>query len=162
MWESSVRECQKQTMTDRDCMACKEVFCWCCVSGPQPTDIFGGRKWCIILLHLTNTYVYENFGGAIADCPALVAGLLCIPSANSAKIKLPAIIEHNNVLDHKRNENVVGGVESWIFQWLLNLSLLKLRKKLSLQHLYDGTAQQQLLSIHVKQSKGIEKITIYC
>jgi len=23
---------------------------------------------------------------------------------------LPAIIEHNNVLDHKGNENVVGGV----------------------------------------------------
>ena len=36
--------------------------------------------------------------------------MLCIPSADSAKRKLPAIIRHNNVLDHKGNENVVGGV----------------------------------------------------
>ena len=36
--------------------------------------------------------------------------VLCIPSVNSAKRKLPAIIEHNNVLHHKGNENVVGGV----------------------------------------------------
>ena len=34
--------------------------------------------------------------------------MLCIPSANSAKRKLAAIIEHNNALDHKGNENVVG------------------------------------------------------
>ena len=41
--------------------------------------------------------------------------MLCIPSANSAKRKrkLPAIIEHNSVLDHKGNENVVGGV-GWL------------------------------------------------
>jgi len=45
-------------------MACKAVFCWCCVS------------------------------------------LLLI-----VQKKLPAIIEHNNGLDHKGNENVVGGVE---------------------------------------------------
>ena len=54
--------------------------------------------------------------------------MLCIPSANSAqrKRKLPAIIEHNNVLDHKGNENVVGGVGRLNFPG--NLSLLKLRK----------------------------------
>jgi len=33
-----------------------------------------------------------------------------VPSHWREKRKLPAIIEHNNVLDHKGNENVVGGV----------------------------------------------------
>jgi len=51
--------------------------------------------------------------------------VLCIPSANSAKTKLPAIIEHNNVMDHKRNENLVAGVGRLNFP---NISLLKLRK----------------------------------
>jgi len=41
--------------------------------------------------------------------------VLCTPSANCAKRKLPANIEHNNVLNHKRNENVVAGVERMIF-----------------------------------------------
>ena len=36
--------------------------------------------------------------------------MLCISSANSAKRKSPAITQHNNVLDHKGNENVAGGV----------------------------------------------------
>jgi len=36
--------------------------------------------------------------------------VLCIPSANSAKRKLPAIIEQSNVLHYKGNENVVGVV----------------------------------------------------
>jgi len=33
-WENFVREWQKiwQRRTDRACMACKAVFCWCCVS----------------------------------------------------------------------------------------------------------------------------------
>ena len=35
--------------------------------------------------------------------------MLYIPSANCAKRKFPDIIEHNNVLNHKRNENVVVG-----------------------------------------------------
>ena len=38
-------------------------------SGPQPTDIFGGAKLCNLLLYLTNTYVCENFGAAIARLP---------------------------------------------------------------------------------------------
>jgi len=33
--------------------------------------------------------------------------VLCIPSANCAK-KLPAIVEHDIVVDHKGNGNVVG------------------------------------------------------
>jgi len=33
--------------------------------------------------------------------------VLCIPSASCAQRKLPAIIVRNNMLDHKRNENVV-------------------------------------------------------
>ena len=44
-----------------------QPFCYCRPPGPQPTDIFGGgAKWCNLLLHLTNTHVCENFGGAIA------------------------------------------------------------------------------------------------
>jgi len=41
-------------------------------AGPQPTDIFGGTKRCNLLLHLTSTYVCENFGGEIP--PLLPSG----------------------------------------------------------------------------------------
>ena len=41
--------------------------------------------------------------------------MLCIPFANSAKRKLLAITEHNNVLDHKGNEKVVGSVRRFNF-----------------------------------------------
>jgi len=42
-----------------------------------PTDIFGeGAKWWNLFLHLTNTYVSENFeGGNCPIAPPLVAGL---------------------------------------------------------------------------------------
>ena len=44
---------------------------------PQQTAIFGGAKWCNLLLRLTNTKVCENFGGAIGQLPPhLVAGLI--------------------------------------------------------------------------------------
>jgi len=49
------------------------------------------------------------------DLQSSILLMLCIPSANCAKRKLPAIIEHNNMLDHKRNENVVAGVGRWNF-----------------------------------------------
>jgi len=34
--------------------------------GPQSTDLFEGAKWCKLVVVPTNTYVFENFGGAIA------------------------------------------------------------------------------------------------
>ena len=40
---------------------------WQHTPGPQPTDIFGGAKWCSLLLYLTNTYLCENFWGG--TCP---------------------------------------------------------------------------------------------
>jgi len=43
------------------------------IPGLQPTDIFGAAKWCNLFLHLTNTYVCENFGRR--NCPPLVVGL---------------------------------------------------------------------------------------
>jgi len=56
--------------------------------------------------------------------------LLCIPSANSAKRKrkLPAIIEHSNVLDHKGNENVVGGVGRLNFPVITKSVTAKVKK----------------------------------
>ena len=56
--------------------------------------------------------------------------MLCIPSANSAKRKrkLPGIIEHNNVLDHKGNENVVGGDERFNFPVVAKSVTAKVKK----------------------------------
>ena len=56
--------------------------------------------------------------------------MLCIPSANSAKRKrkLPAIIEHNNVLDYKGNENVVGGVRKLNFSVVTKSVIAKVKK----------------------------------
>jgi len=59
-----------------------------------------------------------------------------------------AIIQQNNAVDHESSKNAAVVVVKLIFQWLINLSLLKLRKyKLRLELLYDATAQQQLLVI---------------
>jgi len=52
-------------------------------------SIFSGRaKWCKLLLYLTNTYVYENFG--VGNCrivPPLVAGLHTTPYEKSPKFR---------------------------------------------------------------------------
>jgi len=37
------------------------------MAGLQPTDIFGGAKRCNLLLYLTNTHVFKNFGWG--NCP---------------------------------------------------------------------------------------------
>jgi len=74
--------------------------------------------------------------------------------------KLPAIVEHNNGLDHKGNENVVGGVGRLNFPVVTKSVTAKVKKvEIERAAFCDGTAYQQLLIIHVKQSKGIEKIT---
>jgi len=51
---------------------------------------------------------------------------------------LSAIIEHNNILDHKRNENALCWTWKDKFSsGLINLSLLKIRRqKMSLPHLF--------------------------
>jgi len=54
-------------------------FCrrYCEWQGCIPLIFSGGEaKWCNLLLHLTNAYVWENFGGGKSpDFPPLVAGL---------------------------------------------------------------------------------------
>jgi len=43
--------------------------------GPRPTDLFGGKNDVNLLLYLANTYVFENSGWQLPDCPPLVASL---------------------------------------------------------------------------------------
>jgi len=51
--------------------------------------------------------------------------------------KKKEIMHHNNAVDYKRNETAVVGVGSF-FQWLINLSPLKLGKyKFSLGEVWD-------------------------
>jgi len=54
----------------------------------------------------------------------------CVSLLHSAKRKrkLPAIIEHNNVLDQRGNENVVGGVARLNFPVVTKSDTAKVKK----------------------------------
>jgi len=98
----------------------------------SPIQSWSGQNW------------LQSWSSPIQSCPcsSLQATYywcwpLCFPSANFAKRKFPALMEHNIMLDHKWNESAVAGVGRLNFLVVINLWLLKLRKqKLSLQHLY--------------------------